>query len=126
MINWFKKFLTRKPANLEQAIAALDKELPVEDKNLMEGMDEDEFVAVSHHSVGRWIRNNWGLWDESSKLYKWFKSRGIWHADDMSGIILTSYYRTANNLPIELKTQIGWYVKYWQEQRRNQDGSGRS
>lgn len=38
-----------------------------------------------HDSVGRWMRNTWGLWDDDSELRKFFNSIGIFHADDMSG-----------------------------------------
>jgi len=76
---------------------------------------EEKFTCSLHHSLGRWIRNNWKLWDEEGALYKWFKERGIEHADDMSGIILTSYYRSTHGLSIELDEQIEVYKKYWED-----------
>lgn len=101
------------PANLIEAINALDIILSPEDKVNVREWCEDRFVVASHHSLGRWLRNHWGLWDDKSKLSKWFKSQGIWHADDMSGIILTSYHRVTNNHQIKLQEQIQGYQEYW-------------
>ena len=33
--------------------------------------------------------------------------------DDMSSIIITSYYRYLNNLPINLNEQVEYYKEYW-------------
>ena len=108
------------PINLQQAITALDSVLSVEDKEAMQEEAEEKFVVKHHHSTGRWIRNNWGLWKKGYSLYEWFKLQGIFHADDMSGIIFTSYYRKVNELPINLQEQIQKYIKYWQEQSREE------
>jgi hypothetical protein len=58
------------------------------------------------------MRNNWGLW-RGSRLSKYFNSLGIFHPDDMSGIILTGYCRQLNGLDIRLSDQIKQYQKYW-------------
>ena len=50
-----------------------------------------------------------------SELQKWFKERGIHHADDMSGIILTSFHRRFYRKEIELEEQIAKYQEYWDE-----------
>jgi len=50
-----------------------------------------------------------------SRLSKYFNDIGISHPDDMSGIILKSYYRRLNNLDIELKKQVDNYQKYWKD-----------
>ena len=104
----------RNPHNLDEALVALDYILSPEDKERFQEWSENKFVASLHHNLGRWIRNNWGLWNDESKFNKWFNTIGIWHADDMSGIILTTYYRKVHNLPIKLKKQIQHYIKYWQ------------
>ena len=101
---------------MNTAVTALDLILNNEDKEIMHKWSEAKFTAKMHHNPGRWIRNTWGLWDEKSRLHKWFKKKGIWHADDMSGIILTTYYRTIRKLPIKLTEQIEGYKKYWENQ----------
>jgi len=118
MIRWLKKLSGRRlnrPENLVESIVALGHILSVEDKECFKEWSEEKSVAKLHHSLGRWIRNNWGLWDENSKLSKWFKGRGIWHADDMSLIIITSYCRKTKGQPIKLQDQIQGYIKYWSE-----------
>lgn len=74
---------------------------------------EDAAKAVSHHSVGRWIRNNWDLWKGEGDLYNWFKLNEINHPDDMSGIILTSFHRHMNNKDIKLDEQIDTAVEFY-------------
>ena len=106
----------KNPCNIDEAVIAFDYVLKPEDKERTWEWNEEKFTANLHHNIGRWIRNNWGLWDENSKLHKWFKSIGIWHADDMSGIILTTYFRKTHNLPIKFEEQIRWYIEYWEDQ----------
>lgn len=67
-----------------------------------------------HHSTGRKIRNEWGLWGQNSELYMWFCSVDISHPDDMSGIILTTLHRILNKKPVKLAEQVKEYQKYWE------------
>ena len=74
---------------------------------------EDE-LHMYHHNVGRELRNSWGLWSES-RLAKWFNDKGIHHADDMSAIIIDSFWRHLNEQPIQLEKQIKSYQDYWKK-----------
>ncbi|HJX55048.1 MAG TPA: DUF6794 domain-containing protein [Polyangia bacterium] len=58
-----------------------------------------------HHDLGMWMRNNWGLW-HGSRLATWLLAKGVHHPDDMSGIILRSYWRHLRGKPIQLEKQI--------------------
>ncbi len=73
----------------------------------MQAGSEDD-MALYHHGLGTWIRNNWGLW-EGSRLSVWFQKKGIEHPDIMSGIILTSFWRHLNGKPIGLEEQFRYY-----------------
>jgi hypothetical protein len=77
-------------------------------------MNEEEFIGNSHFGIGLWMRNNWGLWG-GSRLSKYFNLKGINHPDDMSGIILTSYYRQLTGQEIKLEDQIQYYQDYWKK-----------
>jgi len=66
-----------------------------------------------HHTTGRAIRNDWGLWNDKNELHEFFVSIGIWHPDDMSAIILESLHRLLNNKPINLTEQVTKYKDYW-------------
>jgi len=59
-----------------------------------------------------WLRNNWQLWG-GSRLSKYFNNLGIFHPDDMSGIILDSYHRYLTDKEIKLEEQINFYQEYW-------------
>lgn len=104
------------PKNLEECYLILEKSQDIEEW-LKES--EDMAMAQAHHGIGMWIRNNWGLWKEEGELFKWFKENEVNHPDDMSGIILTSFYRHKNNLDIKLDEQINESVEwYLTEQER--------
>ena len=101
-----------KPTTLEEAVFQLTKTLPDTTQQKVLSMTEDEFIGGSHFGLGMWIRNNWGLWRGGS-LAKDFNNKGIFHPDDMSGIILTCYYRQLHNQDWELEKQIQYYQDYW-------------
>jgi hypothetical protein len=71
-------------------------------------------IANTHFGFGMWIRNNWCLWG-GSRLSKYFNDLGIFHPDDMSSIILTSYHRYLNGEEIRLQEQIDHIKAYWLE-----------
>lgn len=99
------------PENLDEAIEYLMRE---NKDNKFITRDENKFIARTHQSSGRYLRNTWGLWS-GSELQTWFKERGIHHADDMSSIILTSFHRKANNQDIKLDEQIKEYRNFWEK-----------
>lgn len=107
-----------KPKTLDEAIKTLIDNIPEDSKQ--ELRDGDIAIAAIHHTVGRGIRNDWGLWDINSDLHKHFKEMGIWHADDMSGIILESVIRTLKEEPIKLDEQIKFYRNFWEKNGGNE------
>lgn len=103
-----------KPRTLDDCIAQLDRTIPDSTKAKISLMTEDEFLASSHFSLGLSIRNNWGLW-KGSRLSRFFNEKGIYHPDDMSGIIICSYYRHLTKQDIKLEEQIKSYQDYWKK-----------
>ena len=82
------------PKNIEEAFDELDRMLQQDDKDYIV---ENGSIAV-HHSLGRWIRNNWGLWDdEANDLKRIFTEIGISHPDDMSDHIIKWYIHHLKN-----------------------------
>jgi hypothetical protein len=107
------------PKNLEEALTWLYRDLDDESLSTVKNMkDEDELTGSLHRTWGQAIRNEWGLWDKESSLHKYFKKLGINHADDMSGIIMTTFWRKLNNKPSELDKQIEFYKQYWKNTRK--------
>lgn len=110
--SYSKAELKYKPVTLEEAVAQLTKLHHDTTKQQIRSMTEDEFTAGAHFGLGMWMRNNWGLWKGGS-LARYFNSIGIYHPDDMSGIILTSYHRKLNEKEWEIDNQVKYYQDFW-------------
>jgi hypothetical protein len=109
------------PVNLEECIKQIDLLLDSATKEKAKKWSEEDFGAYTHMFLGMWIRNNWRLWGDST-LSQYFNKMGIFHPDDMSGIILDSYHRTITGEKIRLKEQVKHYQDYWKDvQKKNFD-----
>lgn len=107
------------PKDLDDCFRELDKLLKKED---IEKIRKKEIEAIDmHFGLGMGLRNAWGLWG-GSRLAEYFNKMGIFHPDDMSGIILDSYVRYLRKEPIRLEDQIAVYKKFWEDAKKAQDG----
>lgn len=118
-----------KPKNLDEAIQYVLDLISKNDNEqdfLEKNSNENDFVAITHMWFGRSLRNGWNLWwyvnhnnnvwpKEKPEIVKWFNDIEIYHADDMSSIILTSTHRKYYNQPLNLDIQIKRYHKHWLE-----------
>lgn len=103
------------PKDLDEALSLLhDLNDPAEIADWAAQSEADATNGL-HFSTGMSLRNEWGLW-QNSVLAQWFKSKGIHHADDMSSIVLTSFYRLMNGYDIDLDGQIKHYQDFWVEE----------
>ncbi len=100
------------PQNLEEAIAQLDVVYPDSIKTKITEMDENEFIKNTHFTTGRFIRNEW-LYDRffgfnigDSDLKEQLIEMGIPTNDDMSGLILRTYYRHLTKQELKVEQQI--------------------
>ena len=75
------------PTTLSEAINELDNIISKEDK---EYLSEHGALSV-HHSLGRWIRNNWKLWGDDSILKFNMVKLGLTHPDDISNYIIEQF-----------------------------------
>ena len=81
------------PKTVEEAINILDNILSKEDKEYI----FKKGVFAVHHTLGRWIRNNWGLWvEEPNELKNNLIKLGFEHPDDMSHHIIEEYVKKYN------------------------------
>lgn len=109
------------PSNLDEALTYLNSVWPEKDKEEYKNQPEDEAVTELHFSTGLAIRNNWGFWtDKGNSLTRYFNSLGIFHPDDMSSIILTSFHRQLNGKDIDLEGQIEKYIRFWNHTQENE------
>ena len=80
------------PKTVDEAVKTLAKIVSKEDRDylLKNG-------AISmHDSLGRWIRNEWGLWTDS-ELKNELEKKGFEHPDDMSNYIIEEFIKYWNN-----------------------------
>jgi hypothetical protein len=96
------------PSNLDEALSQLESNLTDEDRAAIRANDS----AVFHFGPGMALRNRWKLWEESP-LSKWFNGIGIFHADDMSGIILTALKHRVMGTPYNMDADVKFYQDYW-------------
>lgn len=118
------------PQTLEEAHLYLDKFL--QDKKVFRNSAEEDATAGSHHTLGRWIRNKWWFWwnketlrecahnnpdypREMPVLVKYFKDLGVFHPDDMSGLVILSYHRKLNGRPFDLDTEVQKIKAFYKE-----------
>ncbi len=107
------------PRTLEECFTALDEWSLKTAKTEFAKMPEETAMGRTHMGLGMAIRNGWGLWDQKSVLARHFKERfGLTHADDMSGVILTSYHRYLNKKPLKLEEQAQYYLDWWKEHKQ--------
>lgn len=121
-----QKLKDNKPTDLDHAIELLTSLFSESDLNEMRSMTEQKFMSSAHFGVGMAIRNAWELWwSEDTEfgwapvkplIVKWFNGIDIYHADDMSGIIMTSFYRSLAHKPRDIEGQLEVYAKHWLEQ----------
>jgi hypothetical protein len=92
------------PKDLDSALKELKTMLTPELLQKMKKGTEDDMIEY-HFGLGMWLRNNWSLWG-GSQLAEWFKTKGVSHPDNMSGVILNSLWRDLNGKPLELDKQL--------------------
>ena len=80
------------PKTVDEAISTLEKILSDEDR---EYLLKNGAISM-HESLGRWIRNEWGLWT-GSELKNELKKKGFEHPDDMSNYIIEEFIKYWNN-----------------------------
>ena len=80
------------PKTVDDAVKTLAKIISKEDRDYIL---ENGAISV-HHSMGRWIRNEWGLWT-GSELKNELKKKGFEHPDDMSNYIIEEFIKYWNN-----------------------------
>lgn len=114
------------PNNMDEAIETL-KLFYENSIDTIKNLSEKDFISSNHFGAGMFIRNSWFLWwhenhkyeswpKKKPKLVQFFNDLNIYHADDMSSIIMVSFYRTLNNKPIEIDKQAKKYIDYWKKQ----------
>lgn len=81
---------------------------------------EQDFLVATHHDLGRWVRNNYGLWEgcaaapvKDAPLYYWYYERGLVHPDDMSACLLKQLHAVFHKNDFNLDNEVKFYKRYW-------------
>lgn len=101
-----------KPDSIQESFLYLDQMFDDTAKYTFLTFPEDIATSRLHHGLGRWMRNNWGLWG-SGRLKKELIDSGFVHPDDMSSALLKAYHRSLNNEPLRLMDEARTYRAHW-------------
>lgn len=115
-----------KPETLDEAVALLITHvfsIP-EWKAFIEqtkDVDDASFLVETHQTLGRQLRNAWGLWEQKAhnKLYYYMYAFGLRHPDDISAVILQSayckYYGGEFDVEAAGRYYKGWWEMEWEK-----------
>lgn len=114
-----------KPKHLDDILLLMNNIIDSEILEYIKNSEnENDVVSILHHSYGSWMRNNWGLWKKESQFTLYFNTIGIFHADDMSSIIIQVIYRHLHNQSINLNKLVKEYRDYWEKEGFDPDKVG--
>jgi hypothetical protein len=103
------------PETLDEAHTRLLQTLPANVIQEMRDGTEADMVRY-HHGLGTGLRNGWGLWT-GGPLAKYFNAMGIKHPDDMSAIILDTFWCKLHGQPFRLEERVAFYQAFWRSQQ---------
>lgn len=102
-----------KPVTVDEVMKALSEVLTSKEQAELVASKKDKLIWY-HHGLGRWMRNNWDLW-QGGPLLEHMKSLGFQHPDDMSQSLIEEYWARQNNLPSTMQEDIKKYAEYWEK-----------
>lgn len=102
------------PTTLAEAHAELERLFPSEELAKIDAMESEDDMALYHLPFGAGLRNSWGLW-QGSPLAKHMQALGFTHADDMSGVILYTFWCKRHGKDFRLEERAARYRKYWDQ-----------
>ncbi len=77
------------PATVEESIRLLTSLVPEAEQAKIALGSQDDLVDL-HFGLGKWVRNNLGLWNPDSPL---LKATGQTNADDASDLIVREFWQ---------------------------------
>src|SRR5512138_3342252 len=95
------------PRDLPSALDELDRLLPPGLRADLAAAPREEHARRSPE-LGRWIRSNWGLY-QNSPLAAWFENIGVLSPDDMAGIVLLGLWWRLQGAPFEVEQLLASY-----------------
>jgi hypothetical protein len=96
--------------------------LPPGELEHIKAMATESGMIEYHMNLGLGLRNQWGLWHDS-RLARFFDQLGVHHPDDMSGIILDTFWCKLHGQPFRLDERVRHCQAYWLSMETPKDGS---
>lgn len=93
------------PANFEECNTYFDKQLTNEDKVYLKNLSYDN-LCIEHKYLGMFIRNTWLRANRNPKLIHYLKALHISFMDDMSMMIIKSYWYHLHGIPFDVVKEI--------------------
>lgn len=94
------------PVTLKEAVRQLQEAVSDQDRSEFGAMEKDDFTIRMHHDLGRWIRNQFGLWQGNHELRKLCAplitppenlDDGLPHPDACSGVLMGLFWEQLQN-----------------------------
>jgi len=104
------------PSTLAEAHEQLEKQLPAEELKKIDAMKAEEDMIDYHFRSGMGIRNTWGLWGDSPLALN-MRELGFTHPDDMSSVILETFWCKRHGKDFRIKERAEYYRAYWTENK---------
>lgn len=100
------------PKTLEEAHQRLEKLFPKDELAKIDAMKSESEMIEYHFGLGMGMRNEWGLWG-GGPLAQHMNKLGFHHPDDMSGVILETFWCKRHNKDFRLKERAAFNEAYW-------------
>ena len=102
--------------NLDDCHTKLDTMFDFEDLRKIDTMSSEYDMDNISCSCGRYLRNTFGLWG-NNELTSYLRKLGFTHADDMSQVILYSYWHKRHGLICDLNVYVELFKKHWESMK---------
>jgi len=100
------------PSTIERAVDHIVESLSDEEKQAI--FEEPTTSWACHHTIGRYIRNEWSLWEPDSPLKRnAVETYGIAHADDISGLIIEWVFAKIKRREFDPIKHVQIYHEHW-------------
>ena len=104
------------PIDLADAHRALYRLLRPEDLERFRAGSEANMVRY-HRGLGAWLRHHWGFF-RGSRLLTYLQGLGLFHPDDMSGLVLDTFWRSLHGLPLDVSEHVARAKDYWRAMQK--------
>jgi hypothetical protein len=105
------------PKTLEEAHQRLEQLLPEKELAKIDAMKSEDDMIEYHFGLGMGMRNSWGLWG-GGPLGQHMEKLGFHHPDDMSGVILETFWCKRHKQDFRLKERAAYFDAYWKASAR--------